>query len=82
MYIARSKRRQSAFAVAQREEADKLLTVGLKLVRDTGVRWNNTYYKIKKALKLHRAIGRYCKDWKKPDKDADDVKQETLDAQD
>jgi len=87
-YIARSEQRISTFANAQREEAEEMMELALsdaatlKLVKDTGIRWNSTLSMISRALKLKLAIERYCRQWQQPHNDAYNLKQDFLDAQD
>ena len=38
----------------------------VELTSDGGVRWNSTFYMIRRALTLKRALRFYCDDWRKP----------------
>lgn len=87
-YIARSEQRSSAFADVQREDAEEMMesalsdVATLKLIKDTGVRWNSTLYMIRRALRVKLAIERYCRQWQRPNNDAYNLRQDFLDAQD
>jgi hypothetical protein len=83
VYITRSPARTSVFNQAQQEEADEVLSFYLRLKKDTGIRWNSVYTMIERALKLRRAIERYCHNWQAPkEKEAYNLQQDFLDTED
>jgi hypothetical protein len=80
-YISRSPRRLRAFEAAQKVDAGPLVQT-LHLVKDTGVRWNSTYYMIQRALRLQPALQKYCREWKPTTGETYDLKGDMLDPED
>lgn len=76
-YVARSDQRIRAFEAVQKKVYTKDAT--LHLIKDTGVRWNSTYYMINRAIKLQAAIKRYCRDWRPAPHERYDLKGDFLD---
>ena len=70
VYINWNDSRREDFRHAIREanaqgDGEELLHV-IELTSDGGVRWNSTFYMIRRALTLKRAFKFYCNDWRKP----------------
>jgi len=83
VYICRSEQRTGVFKDVQQELADELKACGLRLKKDTGVRWNSTYVIISCGLKLKAAIEAYCYRWQRPKgKDSYDPAANFLNEQD
>ena len=83
VYITRSPLRTAAFNEAQQAEADEVVAFYLRLKKDSGVRWNSVHTMIQRALKLRRAIERYCAEWQRPkDKGSIDILNDFLDTED
>jgi hypothetical protein len=80
-YITRSERRLREFETSQRVVAGDLVRT-LHLKKDLGIRWNSTYYMIKRALHLQLALQRYCSEWRPTKGEQYDLKKDFLDLQD
>jgi hypothetical protein len=81
-YIGRSPSRLRAFEASQKVDATDLVGNTLHLMKDGGVRWNSTYYMIKRALRLQDALRQYCRDWRPAPHELHDLKKDFLDPQD
>ena len=82
-YIMRSTGRREDFADNQAEAAaeDELFDqLELMLIKDGGVRWNSTYFMAARAVKLKKAIQKYCLSWRPPanEKNGYDLRQDFL----
>jgi hypothetical protein len=75
-YIIRSTGRRKDFAKNQLNACieDELFNhTELLLIKDGGVRWNLTYFILRRALLLHKAINKYLLAWRKPANDSYDL---------
>ena len=80
-YIMRSTGRRKDFAENQLEACteDELFDhAELLLIKDGGVRWNSTYFMLRRALLLRKAIDKYLLAWRKPANDSYDLSQDAL----
>ncbi len=58
---------------------DKLFNhAELLLIKDGGVRWNSTYFMLRRALLLRKAIDKYLLAWRKPANNSYDLTQDSL----
>ena len=84
-YIMRSTKRRKDFAENQTEayiKDDLFNQAELLLVKDGGVWWNSTYFMLRRALLLRKAIGKYLLAWRKPANDSYDLSQDALTNED
>ena len=84
-YINRSDSRRQEFGRCQVSSAptEEESIFEYQLIKDGGIRWNSTYFMIKRGLKLRDAIDLYHLRWQKPTtKDAYDLSQDRLQQED
>jgi hypothetical protein len=79
-HITRSDKRRRAFEAIQ-QKLDHGAPV-LQLVRDIGIRWNNTFDMIERALRLEHALRRYCMQWTPERGEHYDFTKDVLDSSD
>jgi len=80
-YIMQSAGRRKDFAKNQLNTCieDKLFNhAELLLIKDGGVRWNSTYFMLRRALLLRKAIDKYLLAWRKPANNSYDLTQDSL----
>jgi hypothetical protein len=82
VYINWNDSRREEFRRAIREanaqdNGEQLLPM-VELTSDGGVRWNSTFYMIRRALVLKRAFRFYCDDWRQPTSSQRDLSTDFL----
>ena len=80
-YIMRSTGRRKDFAENQLKAymEDELFDhAELLLIKDGGVQWNSTYFILRRALLLRKAIDKYLLAWRKPANNSYDLSQDAL----
>ena len=86
VYINWNDDRRAAFRSAIQDANEKvqdeeqLLTI--HLIADGGIRWNSTFYMIRRALKMRQALEIYCALWKKAPSSNRDLKEDFLSEDD
>jgi len=84
-YIMRLTGRRKDFAENQtkaRIKDDLFNQAELLLIKDGGVRWNSTYFILRHALLLRKAINKYLLAWRKPANNSYNLSQDALTDED
>jgi hypothetical protein len=83
-YINRSDQRRQDFCALQAELSQEDEIFEYQLLKDGGIRWNSTFFMLRRAAKLRNAIDLYHTRWEKPanDPNAYDLSQDALKNED
>ena len=81
-YISRSGKRTLVFSAIKCELANDLMAFCLELKLDTGIRWNNVYPNIRRALKLDRPMSFFVARWQKGKVESHNLSKDELNQQD